>query len=82
MQENRAESQPFTTFPLPTYLLDDFDELCSLDLPPVHTSLPEYIRHRQLLFLQDVMQPDQSLGVRRTNKGNATLPAGLAALWC
>ena len=81
MQENRAELQQFTTVLFPMYLLDDFNEVCSLDLPPVHTSLLEHVHHPQLLFVQEVLQRDKSLGVRCTNKGNATLLPGLAALW-
>lgn len=81
MQENTAELQQFIPFQFPTYRFDDLNEVCSRDLPPVHTSPLERIRHRQLLLAQEVMQPDKSRGVRCTNKGRVTSLPGLAARW-
>lgn len=51
MQQNKAKLQQFLTFLFPTYLLDDFNEVCSHDLSLFHSSLSEDVYHCQLLLV-------------------------------
>lgn len=51
MQQNKAKLQQFLTFLFPTYLLDDFNEVCSHDLSLFHSSLSEDVYHCQLLLM-------------------------------
>lgn len=62
------------------YLPEDFNEVVSLDLPPIHTCPLEHVHHLQLICLQEVVQCDKSLGVRCTDQGNGTPLPGPAAL--
>lgn len=67
------ELQQFVTFLCPPYLLDDFNEVCFLDVSAFHASFLEDIHQCCLPSAQEVMQCDKSLGVRYARRGNILL---------
>lgn len=75
--ESEGQHELFIAFLCPPYLLDDLNEVCFLDISAFHASFLEDIHQCCLPFAQEVMQCNESLGVRYARRG-----LRLAACWC
>ena len=75
--QGHGQRQQFTPVLLPPYPSDDLNEVSSQDLPRGHTVLPEELDYQPLLFAQEVIHHDKTLGAQRWG---AALPPGPSAL--